>query len=72
MRSISAEGEAQFTTRPDHYTLAIDLVAPDDNEERPACVRIYSNEYDNREAYGILAAIAADLHERLEKLSAFS
>ena len=56
----------------DHYTLAIDLVAPDQDEQRPACVRIYSNEYDNREAYGILAAIATDLHERLEKLSAFS
>jgi hypothetical protein len=56
----------------DHYTLAIDLVAPDEDHSRPACVRIYSNEYDNRQAYGILAAIATDLHERLEKLSAFS
>jgi hypothetical protein len=56
----------------DAYILAVDLVAPDEDKQRPPCVRIYSNEYDNREAYGILAAIATDLHERLERLSAFS
>lgn len=70
-RSISPEGEALFTRRPDHYELAIDLVAPDD-DERQAHVRVYSNTYDNREAYGIAAVIATDLADRLEKLSAFS
>jgi hypothetical protein len=71
-RSISPEGEALFTKRPDHYELAVDLVAPDDDDERQAHVRVYSNTYDNREAYGIAAVIATDLADRLEKLSAFS
>lgn len=71
-RSISPEGEALFTKRPDHYELAVDLVAPDDDDERQAHVLVYSNTYDNREAYGIAAVIATDLADRLEKLSAFS
>jgi hypothetical protein len=71
-RSISPEGEALFTKRHDHYELAVDLVAPDDDDERQAHVRVYSNTYDNREAYGIAAVIATDLADRLEKLSAFS
>jgi hypothetical protein len=56
------------------YTLSIDLVAPQEGavDRLPPRVRIYSNEYDNREAYGILAVIAVDLADRLEKLSAFS
>lgn len=71
-RSISLEGEALFTKRPDHYELAVDLVAPDDDDDRQAHVRVYSNMCDNREAYGIVAVIATDLADRLEKLSAFS
>ena len=55
-----------------HYELAIDVVAPDDDEEKQPRVRVYSNTYDNRDAYGIAAVIAADLADRLEKLSAFS
>jgi hypothetical protein len=70
-RSISGEGEALFTKRPDHYELAVDLVAPDDDDERQAHVRVCSNMFDNREAYGIAAVIATDLADRLEKLSAF-
>lgn len=71
-RSISPEGEALFTKRPDYYELAVDLVAPDDDDDRQAHVRVYSNTYDNRQAYGIAAVIATDLADRLEKLSAFS
>jgi hypothetical protein len=71
-RSIANEDAEQFTKRPDHYELAIDLVAPDDDDERQAHVRLYSNTYDNREAYVIAAVIATDLADRLEKLSAFS
>ena len=71
-RSIANEDADRFTKRPDHYELAIDLVAPDDDDERLAHVRLYSNEYDNREAYVIAAVIATDLADRLEKLSAFS
>ncbi len=71
-RSIANEDADRFTKRPDHYELAIDLVAPDDEDERQAHVRLYSNTYDNREAYVIAAVIATDLADRLEKLSAFS
>jgi hypothetical protein len=58
---------------PPHYVLAIDLVAPCDEEAEPvpACVRIASSDHDNREAYGIVGVVAACLHERLEELSAF-
>lgn len=71
-RSIANEDAEQFTIRPDRYQLALDLVAPDDDEERQAVLRLSSNEYDNREACGIAAVIATDLADRLEKLSAFS
>jgi hypothetical protein len=71
-RSIAPEAEERFTTRPDHYELAIDLVAPDVDEELPPRVRIYSNEYNNREAYPVLAHLADAFAVRLEKLSAFS
>lgn len=71
-RSISPEHVQQFFVRPDHYELAIDLVAPDDADEQPAHVLVYSNTCDNREGYIIAAVIATDLADRLEKLSAFS
>ncbi|MDB4960554.1 MAG: hypothetical protein JWP01_553 [Myxococcales bacterium] len=71
-RSLAPEAEDRFTTRADHYELAIDLVAPDLDEEEPPRVRIYSNEYDNREAYPVLAHLADAFAVRLEKLGAFS
>lgn len=56
----------------DHYEVAIDLLAPDDAEALAPCVRIYSNEYDNRQAWPVLAALGGAFADRLEKLSAFS
>jgi hypothetical protein len=75
-KSATRESYAKFLSPPleggDTYELAVDLVAPDDDEEEQARVEISTGSYDNREAYGIVAVLAADLAGRLETLSAFS
>jgi hypothetical protein len=69
---LDPENLDRFMTRDDYYALALDLVAPDDEDRSPPRVCIYSHEADNRAAIGIIAVIATYFADRLEKLSAFS
>lgn len=71
-RGIDPDDAERFTTRPVHYTVALDLVGAEPDEERAAIVRTYSNEYDNREAYPVLVVIADALATALTAITSRS
>jgi hypothetical protein len=56
----------------DEYELEVELVAPEEDEDQQACIRVSNELDDNRNAFSIAVAISDALAKRLEKLSAFS